>query len=51
MCVIQGVKSQLQAIVLGAQNNENLIWTVARDCGFMHNVHPDQVEPDNKHVC
>jgi hypothetical protein len=50
MCVIQGVKSQLQAIVLGAQNNENLIWTVARDCGFMHNVHPDMVEPDNKHV-
>ena len=36
--------------MLGAQNNESLIWTVARDCGFMHNVHPDMVEPDNKHV-
>jgi putative methyltransferase len=47
---MQAVKSQLQAIVLGAQNNETLIWTVARDCGFLHHVHPDLLEPDNKHL-
>jgi len=44
------VKSQLQAIVLGAQNNESLLLTVAEDCGFMYNVHPDLVDPDNKHL-
>ena len=44
------VKSQLQAIVLGAQNNESLLWAVARDCGFMHNVHPDLLEPDDRHL-
>ena len=42
------VKSQLQAIVLGCQNNEPLLWSVARDSGFMHNVHPEHLEPDNK---
>jgi putative methyltransferase len=44
------VKSQLQAIVLGSQNNESLIWAVARDCGFMLNVHPDLLEPDDRHL-
>lgn len=44
------VKSQLQAIVLGSQNNETLIWTVAKDCGFMQNVHPDLLEPDDRHL-
>ena len=44
----QAVKSQLQAIVLGCQNNEELSWSVARDSGFMHNVHPNLLEPDNK---